>query len=499
MNKWTVIAIAAIGSLAACQLVVPFQPAPTRTLTTAFEPLGEVPPSETPQASPSPTPTASPSPSPVPSPTLTPSPTPLFVFELSPQYDPDLFQPIDIQHNPPLIARSDETIRLAFDLVNTIYCTELQRYCQLEPTLYYTYGDGEAFQSVPLTIENVEGLEPLVARLPATDQEGRSLRYYAEFAVPEAGYTLRYPVEGTIELFATDNFVPIEFPAENPIAPSEEVYDFFWGYGPDKVRRGLYGGGAYIIAPPAIDVAQDGRIALMDPVNERVIIYNPMDEGYTSVPLPFTYRMNADLGFDSNGRLVICDWAGEFVEGTPPIPNCYRLLPDGSVDVAVPVYAKFPAKITKDFQVLDQFDYRLVAPFNLEGEPNTREAQRQKETVELPYLYVQDEQAGFDWDTVRFADIQEDVAFEFHPPEDFCTLVDFEKTPQGYLMVFGGSEQIRAVWIDPEGKILKDVTLPRGNYTELSLYGNVAVTQDGSLYAMSSTERGIEVLFEGAP
>lgn len=61
-------------------------------------------------------------------PTAIATPTPLFVFDLT-GYDPDLFQPIDVAHNPPLIARLDETVTLVFDLTNTIYCTELERYC----------------------------------------------------------------------------------------------------------------------------------------------------------------------------------------------------------------------------------------------------------------------------------------------------------------------------------------------------------------------------------
>ena len=56
-------------------------------------------------------------------PTPTASSTPLFVFDLS-GYDPDFFHPIDVSHNPPLIARPDEIVTLVFDLVNTIYCPE---------------------------------------------------------------------------------------------------------------------------------------------------------------------------------------------------------------------------------------------------------------------------------------------------------------------------------------------------------------------------------------
>ena len=352
-----------------------------------------------------------------------------------------------------MIAQLNETVRLAFDLVNTIYCAELERYCWIDPRLYYTYGDSELFQSIPLARENVDGMEPLVARLPATDPEGRSLRYYAEFAVPEAGYTLRYPVEGMIDLFASDNFIPIEFPVENPVAPGDKVYDFSWGYGPDKVRRGYDEGGRYIIAPPAMDVAKDGRIALMDPVNERIVIFNPSEDRYSSVPMPFKYNLNADLAFDPDGQLVVCDWAGEFVEGTPPIPYCYRLLADGEVEVAAPVYSKFPSKITKDLKVLDQFDYRLVAPFNSEGEANSREAQRQKETWDLPYRFVEGVK-GLDPFVARFADVKEGVAFEVHSASPLGVLTEFEKTPQGYIMTFSLGDRIRAVWIDPDSEVL---------------------------------------------
>ena len=66
------------------------------------------------------------------------------------------------------------------------------------------------------------------------------------------------------------------------------------------------------------------------------------------------------------------------------------------------------------------------------------------------------------------------------------------------MLFDNAAEQIRAVWIDPDGKVLKDVTLPSGEYSNLSL-NRVAVTQDGSLYVMSSTKNGIEIHFEEAP
>jgi hypothetical protein len=66
-------------------------------------------------------------------------------------------------------------------------------------------------------------------------------------------------------------------------------------------------------------------------------------------------------------------------------------------------------------------------------------------------------------------------------------------------MIFSSvDEQIRAVWIDPAGLVMKDVTLPNAHYSVLSV-SDMAVAQDGSLYVMSSTKNGIEIHFEEAP
>jgi hypothetical protein len=66
-------------------------------------------------------------------------------------------------------------------------------------------------------------------------------------------------------------------------------------------------------------------------------------------------------------------------------------------------------------------------------------------------------------------------------------------------MTFSLGDRIRAVWIDDAGIVIKDVTLPKGDYSEINFNGQVAVAQDGSLYVMSSTERGIDAHLERAP
>jgi hypothetical protein len=66
------------------------------------------------------------------------------------------------------------------------------------------------------------------------------------------------------------------------------------------------------------------------------------------------------------------------------------------------------------------------------------------------------------------------------------------------VAVFEG-DQLRAVWFDGSGKVLKDVTLPKEEYSEINSVGRTSVARDGSLYFMRSTENGIEVRFVKAP
>lgn len=452
-------------------------------------------PSETPQATQTSIPTATPSPSLTPTspPTPTPSLTPLYTVDLS-SYDSATFPPIDIAHNPLLVARADETVELLFHTVNNL-CSMVPVSCILHSVLNYTYGEAVDFQTVPLSYEIVGEMEALVARLPVTNDTGESLRYYAEFSVPEAGYTQRYPVAGTINLFASPELISVDLPAENPVAPGEKVYNFYWGYGPDKVRQAEYPGYPRRVGPPALDVAVDGRLALIDPVNKRILIFDTNLGTYDSYPLPFDYEtgFDADLGFDPQGRLMVCDYQGQENPATiGPDRFCYLLSPEGNLVAETPIYVTSPWKITRDRKISDYGDGRLVAPFDEQGQPNPREVQLDKETWVLPYIYVEQQYP------VRSADINANLAFEVRSIS-LGGPIGFERTPQGYVMVFNQGDHIRAVWLDPAGAVLKDVSLPYGQYTEINFNGQTAVGADGSLYALSSTERGIEIHYVKAP
>lgn len=99
---------------------------------------------------------------------------------------------------------------------------------------------------------------------------------------------------------------------------------------------------------------------------------------------------------------------------------------------------------------------------------------------------------------VRFADWEEGIAFAVHSESMLGAIICFEKTPQGYVAVFEG-DQLRAIWFDEAGRVLKDVTLPKEEYSEIKPVGRTSVTPDGSLYYLRSTENGIEVRFVKAP
>ncbi|MGB8984099.1 MAG: hypothetical protein WCC12_19680 [Anaerolineales bacterium] len=446
----------------------------------------DAPPTTSPTLSPSATSTS----------TVTPtaSPTPIFTLEPG-RYDPDIHRAVGMDHLQPLIYQADEIALLAFFTYSSMdYCLEPQG-CRITSRLYYTYGESGSFQSMSLVQETISGLEQQVARLPAADPAGGSLRYYLETSFPEAAYTQRYPVAGTIDLFTTKKLISIELPAANPVEPGDKMYLFYWGMGPNTVRHGGIRGSPVESGPSAMDVASDGRIALLNPVNNGVLIYDPKEESFSNFMLPFPNSHEGDLAFDQNDQLMVCDFSGAFT------PYCYRLLLDGTVEGSVPTYAASPRRLTKDLRVMDDYDYKLVLPFDAQGKANSREAQRQKQTWELPFGLVLDGKGELDWRRARFADVEAGLAFEVHSELGVSTLVGFERTPQGYLILLNSEyQQIRAIWIDPAGAVLKDVSLPKEEYSGFSSgAGNVAVDQDGSLYVMSSTKNGIEIHFEAAP
>jgi hypothetical protein len=433
----------------------------------------------------------------------TASPTPLYSVALYKliqyndanlyKFDPDILPPILVSHNPPLIAGSGEMVRLAFDFV----CAYIGSSCNPKATLFVSYGADANFSIAPLSPGMHDGLEAMVADLPAADDHGQPLRYFLRITDPKIDLEMGYPLEEAIEVFTVPAFIQVELSAQNPVEEGELARALPWGSGPKTAGIQQREGYPRREGPAAIAVSEQGRIALLDHVNGRAIIYDPEDQRFDHIPLPFAYKSPGDmLQFDRGGQLAIFDPFGEPVAGSRVnVPRLYRLSTDGTVEAEAPVFAASPSHLRKDLAVFDYYDFRWVKPFGPTGEANSREAQRLKQIPELPYRIVEHQ----DPYVARFGDKEASLAFEVRSAFPLGAIALFEKTPQGYVAVFAG-DQLRSVWFDPTGKILKDVTLPHNDlYSEMDVYGQYATDQQGSLYTLGSTGKGIEVQLVKAP
>lgn len=428
-------------------------------------------------------------------PTPTVTPTPAIQIDLR-RYDFEVWPPIEISHNPPVIVRADETVNIGFD-VRSRYCRQIPSLtCTLNVTFFVSYGDGNDFAPITLVAYSQEGFDYSV-NLPASDESGRPLRsYYLQVTDPQVGLDIRYPTAGAVDLFVASGLIPVDLPAQKPVETGELALGLPWGDGPEAVgllqqREGY----PWRVGPVAMDVADDGRIALLDFVKKRILIFDPIEKGFTTIPIPFKLLNYPDVQFDRNGQLAVFDPKGEPLgdQSTVNIPRFFRFLPDGQIGAVAPVFVEIPGWLNKDLQVFDSSDARLVTPFDASGKANSRETQRQKQPPRLIMKYMLETV-----NDVRFADWEKGIAFAVHSASRLGAISCFEKTPQGYVAVFE-SDQLRAVWFDGSGKVLKDVTLPKEEYSEVNSVGRTSVTPDGSLYFLRSTENALEVRFVKAP
>ncbi len=457
---------------------------PTFTLTTAITPTPAVLPSET----------ASPTISSTSIPTSSPAPTPEIQIDLS-RFDFDIAPPIEIFHNAPLITQLEETVDLEFGFLCAYLLDTPGLSCKLTGTLFVTYGNGNDFMPVPLSPGYREGTQFLSASIPANDANGQPLRYYIEINDHQVGLTIRFPTSGSLDLFVAPEFIPVELLAEPSSQPSELALAVPWGDGQASVGQRMREGYPYREGPFALDVAEDGRIALLDPVHERVLVYHPYDQTFSQVPLPFPFTSQGDMVFDSQGRLAIFDSLGMPLEqSTISIPQLYVMAMDGSVSTVAPVYVYTPAGLNRDLEVFDIYDGRWVTPFAATGEVQSRAAQQIRRNPDLLYRFAGDQAL----DVAHFADVETGLAFELHSASPLGAMIDFERTLRGYVVVFYG-DQIRAVWFDSDGSVLQDVALPNHQYTEVYYLGQVVIDVNGGLYVLDSLETAIEVWYVPMP
>lgn len=429
-------------------------------------------------------------PGPTPSPRLTSS------IDLS-RFDPVFNPPIVVRHAPALFAKSDETVDLKFNLLCAFASpNDPGLDCDLAANLFYTYGDNEPITAFSLSKEIQEEGEYWIAKLKAANSHGAPLHYYLEVQDRQNSLEVRYPSGGMLDLQIVDKFQSAQVLSQPMFETGEQVLVLPWGDGPQSVGMQQREGYPLREGPPIMDVAQDGRLAILDVVNERILSYNPQDETFSSIPLPFTYKSQADLKFDQNGQLALLDIIGE-PEGqnVNSISRLYFLAEDGSVQTTAPVYATWPGALTQDLSVLDEYDGLLVTPINATGGVNSQEDQiSNKIPPNLRFVFAE----GLFPYVTHFTDTQAELAFEMRSEVSFGAITHFEKFPQGYVAIFS-ADQIQALWFTPEGEVLKNVLLPNEQYTEINPGDQVAIDQNGAIYILESTAAGLEIRFVTAP
>lgn len=412
------------------------------------------------------------------------------------RFDSDTNPAIDVLHNSPVIAGSGEKVELEFNFVYR-FVNKTDSYCNPSVTLFVSYGEGGDCAPMTLIEGDRDGSRIYSVNLPTKDESGQSLRrYYLQVSDPQVGLDIRYPTAGAVDLFVASELIPVDLPAQKPVETGELALGLPWRDGPEAVGlRQQRAGYPWRQGPVAMDVADDGRIALLDLVKERILIFDPTEKGFTTIPVPFKLLNYPDVQFDQDGQLAVFDPKGEPLgdQSTVNIPRLFRFLPDGQIGAVAPVFVEIPGWLNKDLQVMDWGDMRLVTPFDASGKANSRETQQQKQSPRLTMKYMLTTV-----NDVRFADWEKGIAFAVHSESMLGAIICFEKTSQGYVAVFEG-DQLRAVWFDEAGKVLKDVTLPKEDYSEIKPVGRTSVTPDGSLYFLRSTENGIEVRFVKAP
>jgi hypothetical protein len=351
------------------------------------------------------------------------------------RFDPDIYPAIDIGHTPPVLVRSDETVRLEFRFACGYQLPNLQA-CRPDATLFATWAPGDRFAPIPLVEENHDSLRVLTAALPAAHRDRQTLRYYLDVRESQAGVPVRYPSVGTIEPVVVPVYTRIQLPAGQQL-PTELVLRLPWGNGSDNA--GLAAGSEQVtVGPDSLDVSPNGTIALLDHVNTRVMIVNTHTHTSRSYAVPV--KGVGDVAIDAAGRVAVLDMVGVPAAGSKArIPQIYQFDPNGKMTVTGSVFARRPGGLNSDLTVLDRADGRMVRPLTANGQMQNRDTQRLSRS--RPDLQVQ----WLDDYRTRLADLQHGVAVEIMSDTPLGAVAHFGRVGQAYVSVFEWMQHLRVV------------------------------------------------------
>lgn len=397
------------------------------------------------------------------------------------KFDPDVYPAIHVLHLPPVMAQVGERVPLKFDFA-CVYNLEVDTACQLEASLYVAYGPGNSFNLLPVVRERSS--PQLAVRVPASDDKGQALRYYVQVYDPEVNVRVRYPQQDSIEVALTPKFSVVDLStAQARVLPGERVLSMPWGKGPEQV--GLRGEGEQPLrGPDALAVAPDGKLALLDHGNSRVIVFDPATRTFRRYAAPLKGVGHAV--YDTHGQLLVMDLVGERLDSGRRAPQLYRLSPGGQIELAAPVFAALADDVFPDGTVLDAATGRQVRPMSPTGQARSRQEQRQGQ-VQRPLL-----SRLVDGYTSRFMDTRRGVAFEIRDNRGLGPIARFVETAHGYVVVFQ-LDNLRVLWLDQSGRVRGQASIANPEYADLNPTGKVAVGQDETVYVLSSTSAGIEI------
>ncbi|HEX6291582.1 MAG TPA: hypothetical protein VFZ66_20530 [Herpetosiphonaceae bacterium] len=397
------------------------------------------------------------------------------------RFDPDIYPAIDVSHNPPVIARADENVRLAFTFACGFALPNQQR-CLPSATLFTAYGDSQ-FTPVALAEENHDSLRVLAATVPAADASGQPLRYYLDVTEATTSVQGRHPAVGAIEPLVAADLTPVRLGASTA-ATAESYLHLGWGTAPSQVGVERHVEQA-TMAPDSFDVAPNGTIALLDHINQRVVVTNPARGSFHTFGAPL--KGVGDVAIDADGTITVLDLVGERTgESKARVPQVHRFDAQGKKLGSATVYASRPTGLTASRSVNDLLDNREVQALKADARAATREEQRQSRS-RAAYLVK-----FLDANHARLADTQRNLTFDVTSSETLGAIAYFGRTAQGYVAVFEDTS-LRVVWFDAKGTVIKDVLAPNQQASTFNPNGRVAVDQQGNVYILGSTDTGIEV------
>jgi hypothetical protein len=213
----------------------------------------------------------------------------------------------DVLHTPPLLARDGSRVTLRYDVV--CQADGFGKPCALKGDLFVRRARDVAYRPTRLAPAGESGLAATV------DVPAGGLSYYAVIE-DGAGSSMTVPAGGAVapqRAWAVPELTPVNLGVHvfgQARKPDGRVFAAPWGSGSGAL--GLITGREMArIGPSAFDIAPDGRVAVLDQVNDRLALYRP-GAVPRYVPIAFSGG-EGDLALGTDGAAYVLDQGAETV------------------------------------------------------------------------------------------------------------------------------------------------------------------------------------------